>query len=103
MFSDLARDLDSLLADLARARAERSDLLADVAPTHRDGAVNLVDYAELRGHDLRDLQDRLLDAGLSPLVGCEVDVEASLRSARAAVAALGGADPALYARRTATA
>lgn len=103
VFSDLARDLDSLLADLARARAERSDLLADVAPTHRDGAVNLVDYAELRGHDLRDLQDRLLDAGLSPLVGCEVDVEASLRSARAAVAALGGADPALYARRAATA
>lgn len=103
VFSDLARDLDALLADLATARDQRSPLIDAVAPTHRDGAANLVDYAALRGHDLRDMQDRLLDAGLSPLVGCEVDVTASLRAARAAVAALNGGDAALYARREATA
>lgn len=103
MFSDLARDLDALLADLDDARGAYADRVAAVDPSHGEGAVNLVDYASLRGHDLRDLQDRLLDAGLSPLVGCEVDVRASLCAARAAVAGLGGDDPALYARRGETA
>lgn len=74
-----------------------------VHPTHRRGAENLVDYASLRRHDLRDLQDRLLDVGVSPLVGCEDDVEAALRAARAALAALEGQDPSRFADRKTTA
>ncbi|MBB1029997.1 pyruvate kinase, partial [Dietzia sp. SLG310A2-38A2] len=87
MYSDLTRELDSILGDLAPGRAERAADMEQVAPTHRGGALNLVDYATLRRHDLRDLQDRLLDVGVSPLVGCEDDVEAALRAARAALAA----------------
>ena len=97
VIADIARELDALLTDLERGRAERADRIASVAAPHRSAAENLVDYATLRRHDLRDLQDRLLDAGISPLVGCEVDVQASLRAARAAVAALAGQDPSVHA------
>lgn len=103
MNSDLARDLDALLADLSRGRPGHAAEVDACAPTHRGGALNLVDYATLRRHDLRDLQDRLLDVGVSPLVGCEDDVEMALGAARAAVAALRGEDPAAFADREATA
>ena len=103
MYSDLTRELDSLLGDLGPGRAGRARDMERVDPTHRGGALNLVDYATLRRHDLRDLQDRLLDAGVSPLVGCEDDVEAALRAARAALAALGGQDPTRFADRHTTA
>ncbi|MEH6820006.1 MAG: pyruvate kinase [Dietzia psychralcaliphila] len=103
VYSDLTRELDSILGDLAPGRAERTSEMDQVAPTHRDGALNLVDYATLRRHDLRDLQDRLLDVGVSPLVGCEDDVEAALGAARAALAALQGQDPTPFADREATA
>ena len=103
MNTDLARDLDTLLADLASGRHEQAGDIDAVRPTHRGGARNLVDYAALRRHDIRDLQDRLLDAGVSPLVGCEDSVEASLAATRAAVAALEGQDPAAFAERATTA
>lgn len=101
--SDLARELDALLTDLAAGRAVRSVEIDAVHPTHRGGARNLVDYATLRTHDVRDLQDRLLDVGVSPLVGCEDDVEVGLGAARAAVAALQGEDHVRFADRYATA
>ena len=102
MNTDLASELDALLTDLAAGRAEHTTDIDAVRPTHRGGARNLVDYAALRRHDIRDLQDRLLDVGVSPLVGCEDSVEASLRAARAAVAALQGQDPTEFADRAAT-
>lgn len=103
MNTDLARELDSLLYDLAAGRAENAGEIDAVLDTHRGGARNLVDYAALRRHDIRDLQDRLLDVGVSPLVGCEDSVEASLAAARAAVAALVGQDPHGFADRDTTA
>ena len=103
MNTDLARDLDSLLAELVDGRAEQAADIDAVRPTHRGGARNLVDYASLRRHDIRDLQDRLLDAGVSPLVGCEDSVEASLAAARAAVAALQGQEHTGFADRVVTA
>lgn len=103
MYSDLTGDIDALLDDLASGRADHATEVEAVTPTHRGGALNLVDYATLRRHDLRDLQDRLLDVGVSPLVGCEDDVMASLGAARAAVAALQGEEPGVFADREATA
>lgn len=103
MYSDLTSELDALLDDLASARAGKAPEVDAVAPTHRGGALNLVDYATLRRHDLRGLQDRLLDVGVSPLVGCEDDVRASLGAARAALAALQGEDPVPFADRDKTA
>lgn len=100
--SDLASELDALLNDLAAGRAEHTGDIDAVRPAHSGGARNLVDYAALRRHDIRDLQDRLLDVGVSPLVGCEDSVEASLRASRAAVAALQGQDPTGFADRAAT-
>src|SRR5450631_1389303 len=41
-------------------------------------ARNLLQYLALRGHDLRDLQDRLAALGLSSLGGSEGHVEASV-------------------------
>ncbi|EYT62120.1 pyruvate kinase [Dietzia sp. UCD-THP] len=103
MYSDLTSELDSILGDLAPGRARRARDVERVDPTHREGARNLVDYASLRRHDLRDLQDRLLDVGVSPLVGCEDAVEAALRAARAALAALEGQRPSRFADRRTTA
>ena len=40
----LITDLDLLLGDLAQAQADEAGALPDVAPAHRDGAVNLVHY-----------------------------------------------------------
>ena len=49
-----------------------------VAPDRRESARNLVHYVALRQHDLRDLQIRLSQRGLSSLSHCESCVMASL-------------------------
>jgi pyruvate kinase len=52
----LVAQLDTLLEDMVRAEAEHADVIDAVAEEHRRGAVNLVHYATLRQHDLRELQ-----------------------------------------------
>ena len=59
--------LDVLVQDMAEAQAAHADALAAVAPAHRAGAVNLVDYTTLRRHDRRELQNRLTDIGVTSL------------------------------------
>ena len=86
----LIADLDLLLDDLVQAQAENAGVLADVAPAHRDGAVNLVHYTTLRRHDRRDLQNDLLDIGVTSLATTEANVHAKVRAARNVLAALRG-------------
>ncbi|HEX9225338.1 MAG TPA: hypothetical protein VF885_01625 [Arthrobacter sp.] len=49
-----------------------------VRPRHRESALNLVHYAELRRHDIRDLQSRLAKYGLSSLGRTEAHVLPSI-------------------------
>jgi len=85
--ADLAELADLMLQ---MERVHRSDIAA-VHPDHRPDAINLVHYLALRHGDVRLLQRRLGQRGLSSLGRCEPHVLATVQSARAALD--GGAPP----------
>jgi len=82
--------LDTLLQDLARAETAHAELIGAVAQGHREGAVNLVHYTELRRHDRRELQNDLMDMGVTSLATTEANVAAKVHAARNVLAALRG-------------
>jgi pyruvate kinase len=86
----LIAELDALFDELEGAQAEHADVLAAVAPQHRRGAVNLVHYAALRRHDRRELQNDLMDIGVTSLATTEANVRAKIGAARNVLAALRG-------------
>lgn len=88
--SDLIAQVQSLIEDTQRAEREA---VADIDSCHesnRPGAANLVAYAALRRHDLRELQGDLMDIGVSSLATTEAAVDAKLRATSAALRALNG-------------
>jgi pyruvate kinase len=66
-FDDLASALLSLEAEMRALEAEMADAIAAVPPGQRESATNLVHYVALRQRDLRALQERLAQHGLSSL------------------------------------
>jgi pyruvate kinase len=82
--------LDRMLEDLGTAETEHAEVIGAVAEQHRRGAVNLVHYTRLRQHDLRELQNDLMDIGATSLATTEADVRAKVRAARNVLAALRG-------------
>jgi len=86
----LLADLDRLLADLGRAEVEHAEVIDAVAEVHRRGAVNLVHYSELRRHDRRELQNDLMDLGVTSLATSEADVRSKVIAARNVLSALRG-------------
>lgn len=73
---EVARLVDGAL----RAEATQADRIAAVRPEHRVSAANLVHYVWLRGRDIRNLQGRLADLGLSSLGRLESRVLPTLRT-----------------------
>jgi pyruvate kinase len=86
----LAHDIEGLLDRLADAEVRWRQWTEPVADEHRRSAVNLVHYWALRQMDLRGLQSRLAELGLSSLGRSEANVQASLLRVAAAVAAMRG-------------
>lgn len=86
--ADIVRELDDLLDCVAAGEGTWADEIASVAPEYRDSARNMAHYWALRQRDLRELQLRLADFGLSSLGRSEAHVEASLQLVRAAVHSL---------------
>lgn len=87
MSSAEIEELRALLEEVIRLRrnvkhAETSSggKIDAVRPRHRESALNLVHYAELRRHDIRDLQSRLAKYGLSSLGRTEAHVLPSIES-----------------------
>ena len=74
----LHSEIVALRADLLLAEARQAEEIAAVAPHHGFSATNLVHYAELRAHDVRDLQTRLARHGLTSLGRTESHVLASI-------------------------
>ncbi|WP_298229448.1 pyruvate kinase [Gryllotalpicola sp.] len=83
-------ELDALFADVSFLRQAILDAevrnaaqIEAVRPNHRYSAANLIHYVELRRHDMRELQARLSDQGLSSLGRTEshvlVSIDALLR------------------------
>jgi pyruvate kinase len=89
----LAVELDELIAAAEQAAADRVADVAAVDETHRDDALNLVHYVAVRRHDLRYLQRRLAEHGLSSLGRSEPHVLATVIAVRDAIGR-GGRHPA---------
>jgi pyruvate kinase len=86
----LAREVAELQAELA-AQEPAGFLLAELPEDHRVSARNLEQYVELRRRDLRPLQARLAELGLSSLGRAEDHVQANLEAVKRALDALSGA------------
>jgi len=81
----IAKELDALVLAATTAAAGRSAETGAVDPVHREDALNLLHYVALRQHDVRDLQRRLADHGLSSLGRSEPHVLATVLAVRRAV------------------
>lgn len=88
---DLLKDLLQLRSDLLDATPPESQPRSD--PDAARSARNLARYATLRSRDLRPLQTRLVEAGLSSLGRCEPCVLGSVDAVVRAAAALAGETP----------
>jgi pyruvate kinase len=90
-------ELEALMNDIMSIRAEMLNLEARFAgkieavdATNRLSARNLLHYLALRGHDVRQLQERLAPLGLSSLGRAEAHVMATLDAVLRALSALSG-------------
>jgi len=72
------KELEALRHDLLELEKKSADLLQRVDARHRESAVNLVHYLGLRRKDIRPLQQKLSELGLSSLGRTESHVLASL-------------------------
>ena len=88
----LQHEISALLDRLADAERKWRQWTEPVAPEHRRSAANLVHYWALRQSDLRDLQRRLAEFGLSSLGRSEAHVQATLLRVGAAIAAMRGSE-----------
>jgi pyruvate kinase len=84
----LAEELDDVLMRVRAAEADWSAWVAATAPACRTSARNLVQYRALRQQDLRGVQQRLSELGLSSLGRSESHVEARVLAVSAAVRAI---------------
>ncbi len=90
LVSELVDELAGLERLLHQAEHDASPWLAAVHEAQRAGARNLVHFLALRQQDLRTLQDRLAELGLSSLGRSEPHVLASVQRVRQALHALCG-------------
>ncbi|MEJ6012972.1 pyruvate kinase [Corynebacterium sp. H127] len=86
----LVPEIDSLLQGISECAEHRKAEIDRVAPTHAEGARNLVHYKYLRSQDLRRLQAHLSDLGVTRMSTIEVGVKAKLEAARNVVGMLEG-------------
>lgn len=78
LLRDAIGELEAVCRDAVRLERRFSRELAEVHPTFRDSARNLVHYLALRDRDVRVLQERLAGLGLSSLGRTESHVMAAL-------------------------
>ncbi|NTY63599.1 pyruvate kinase [Mycolicibacterium sphagni] len=86
----LQSEVDALLERLTDAESRWQPLIASVTAENHCSAINLAHYWALRQADLRDMQKRLTEFGLSSLGRSEAHVQATLQLVSAAIAAMRG-------------
>lgn len=90
----LIQDVTVLRDAVLSAETRHQALLNSVLTRHVESARNLIHYVEVRSHDLRDLQERLTDVGMSSLGRMEAGVLGHLETVlRALHAQVGGVPP----------
>jgi pyruvate kinase len=72
--AELIQEVDGVRSDMLRLVDDSADLLQYVHPQRQASARNLLHYLALRSRDLRPLQTRLADLGLSSLGRAESHV-----------------------------
>jgi pyruvate kinase len=87
----IAQALQSIRTDMIAAPAGSKALLDAVHENYRDSACNLMHYLALRRHDLRQLQMRLAQLGLSSLGRAESHVLATVDAVLSVLHGLSGA------------
>jgi pyruvate kinase len=70
----LTAELTDLRREMMRKEASLEGRMDEICDSHRESARNLVHYIALRQHDVRHLQEKLTEDGLSSLGRCEADV-----------------------------
>jgi pyruvate kinase len=76
----LIEELSSLRADMIELERRYFQVKGKLDPTHLKSARNLLHYLAFRRHDLRQVQDRLAELGLSSLGRAESHVLATLEA-----------------------
>ena len=76
----LLEEVIRLRRNIKHAETLSGSRIEAVRPRHRESALNLVHYTELRRHDIRNLQSRLSTYGLSSLGRAESHVLASIEA-----------------------
>ncbi|GAB5408326.1 MAG: pyruvate kinase [Balneolaceae bacterium] len=74
----LIKDIEEVISILVEAEVEHTKKLELVHPSFKDGAKNLIHYRAFRSLDLKKLQKRLSNYGLSILASTESHVMATL-------------------------
>lgn len=90
----LIDDIDRVIADIHIEERANEDAIQRVSALYRKSARNLIHYKAFRRHDLRSIQQRLGDMGLSRLTLAEGHVMASLVYTQRMLRSLIGAGPA---------
>jgi len=70
----LIEEVTALREGVLAAETRQTEVLGKVLDHHLVSARNLIHYVEVRSHDLRDLQDRLSEVGISSLGRMEAGV-----------------------------
>lgn len=74
----LLEQLEQIRSDMLDLEERARALWQDLPPERQDSARNLLHYVALRRHDIRDLQEQLVQRGLSSLGRCESYVMANV-------------------------
>jgi pyruvate kinase len=89
--AELTRELDSLRAEMQRFEAVGLAAHGVIDPSFELSASNLLHYLALRRRDLRSLQERLMELGLSSLGRCEAHAMATIEAVLGVLHRLQGA------------
>lgn len=76
----MIEEVESIIQSCLEAEKKNDEILNRVHPELRESARNLIHYRSMRTHDLRSLQKKLGNMGLSRLAKSESHVLASLRA-----------------------
>jgi pyruvate kinase len=77
---ELISGLSGIRSELIKSARESAGVLANIHPSHRESAKNLLQYLTLRRRDLRPIQSRLAELGLSSLGRSESHVLATINA-----------------------
>ncbi len=89
-WATLIDEIQAVRGDMLRLVEESRDVLDEVHPDHQVSARNLLHYLALRNRDLRPLQARLAEAGLSSLGRAESHVLSAIDAVLHVLRALNG-------------